>query len=213
MTGHTLLAQRKNGHMSDTEKVIKARRPAFDRESGVQKAKALFHQHGYDAVGITELTKTLNINPPSLYAAYGSKAGLFERCLELYVEEGNLPADKILIQGRPLDEAVADLFATAARLYVRSPVQRGCLVAEGMRADDPQARELACRYGEAGIQFIRNYIQQYEPVRDRELTDYVVTTLRGFSAAAATGLSKARLMAVAQMAGKAFSTLLTPAQD
>ena len=183
----------------------------FDRESGVQTAKALFHQHGYDAVGITELTKALNINPPSLYAAYGSKAGLFERCLELYVAEGNLPADKILTPGRPLNEAVADLFVTAARLYVRSPLQRGCLVAEGMRADDPQARELACRYGEAGIEFIRNYIRQYEPVRDRELSDYVVTTLRGFSSAAATGLSKARLTAVAQLAGQAFNALLTPA--
>lgn len=206
-----LLMQRKNGCMSDTEKVIKTRRRAFDRESGVQKAKALFHQHGYDAVGITELTKALNINPPSLYAAYGSKAGLFERCLELYVAEGNLPAVNILTQGRPLNEAVAELFVTAARLYARSPVQRGCLVAEGMRADDPQARELACRYGEAGIQFIRNYIRQYEPVRDRELADYVVTTLRGFSAAAATGLSKARLTAVAQLAGQAFNALLTPA--
>lgn len=181
----------------------------LDRESGVQTAKALFHQRGYDAVGITELTKTLNINPPSLYAAYGSKAGLFERCLDLYVAEGNLPADKILTPGRPLNEAVADLFMTAARLYVRSPVQRGCLVAEGMRANDPQARELASRYGKAGIQFIRNYIRQYEPARDRELSDYVVTTLRGFSAAAVTGLSKARLTAVAQLAGQAFSALLT----
>lgn len=197
--------------MSETEKIIKARRRVFDRESGVQTAKALFHQRGYDAVGITELTKTLNINPPSLYAAYGSKAGLFERCLDLYVAEGNLPADKILTQGRPLDEAVADLFMTAARLYARSPAQRGCLVAEGMRADDPQARELANRYGEAGIQFIRNYIRQYEPARDRELADYVVTTLRGFSAAAVTGLSKARLTAVAQLAGQTFRTLLTPA--
>ena len=196
--------------MSDTGKTIKAPRRVFDRESGVQTAKALFHQRGYDAVGITELTKTLNINPPSLYAAYGSKAGLFERCLGLYVTEGNLPADKILTPGRPLDEAVADLFMTAARLYARSPVQRGCLVAEGMRADDPQARELASRYGEAGIQFIRSYIRQYEPARDRELSDYVVTTLRGFSAAAVTGLSKARLSAVAQLAGQSFSALLTP---
>ena len=197
--------------MSDIEKLLKPRRRTFDRESGVQTAKALFHQHGYDAVGITELTKALNINPPSLYAAYGSKAGLFERCLELYVAEGNLPADKILTPSRPLNEAVADLFVTAARLYVRSSVQRGCLVAEGMRADDPQARELACRYGEAGIEFIRSYIRQYEPVRYRELSDYVVTTLRGFSSAAATGLSKARLTAVAQLAGQAFSALLTPA--
>ncbi|TQC70019.1 TetR/AcrR family transcriptional regulator (plasmid) [Pantoea dispersa] len=195
--------------MSEKENNVRARRRAFDREAGIKTAQALFHQRGYDAVGISELTKALHINPPSLYAAYGSKAGLFGRCLERYVREGNLPADKILIPGRPLALAIEELLIAAARLYVKSSLRRGCLVAEGMRADDQQARELANQYARPGIQFIEDYIRHSEPERAKELGDYVVTALRGFSAAAVTGLSRPRLLTVARMNGQAFTALLS----
>lgn len=42
------------------------RRPAFDREAGVAIAQVLFHEHGYDAVSIADLTQALNIKPPSI---------------------------------------------------------------------------------------------------------------------------------------------------
>ncbi|QFH87811.1 TetR/AcrR family transcriptional regulator (plasmid) [Enterobacter hormaechei] len=195
--------------MNETKKNVRTRRRAFDREAGVAIAQALFHQRGYDAVGISELTKALNINPPSLYAAYNSKAGLFGRCLARYVNEGNLPADRILIPERPLAEAIKELFITAALLYAKSPQSRGCLVAEGMRADDEQARKLANQYAKPAMLLIEEYIRQSEPKRAKELGDFVVTALRGFSAAAVTGLSRPRLLNVARMNGQAFAALLS----
>ena len=195
--------------MNEIKNNVRTRRRAFDREAGVAIAQALFHQRGYDAVGISELTKALNINPPSLYAAYNSKAGLFGRCLARYVNEGNLPADRILIPGRPLAEAIEELFITAALLYVKSPQRRGCLVAEGMRADDEQARKLAHQYAKPAMRFIEEYIRQSEPKRAKELGDFVVTALRGFSAASVTGLSRPRLLNVARMNGQAFAGLLS----
>lgn len=195
--------------MSKAADNTRTRRPAFDRAAGIEIAQILFHQRGYDAVGISELTKALNINPPSLYAAYGSKAGLFGRCLARYVAEGNLPVERILIPGRPLAGAIEELLISAARLYVKSSLRRGCLVAEGMRADDEQARQLAKQYAKPGMLFIEEYIRQSEPARSRELGDFVVTALRGFSAAAVTGLSRPRLLQVARMNGKAFAALLS----
>ncbi|HGN2550754.1 TPA: TetR/AcrR family transcriptional regulator [Pseudomonas aeruginosa] len=188
-------------------------RRAFDREAGISIAKDLFHERGYDAVGIAELTRVLGINPPSLYAAYGSKAGLYERCLAVYVEEANLPANKILTLGRPLPEAINDLLLRGAELYTKSKAKRGCMVAEGMRADDPQARALANAYGETAAHFIEHYISQTEPKRARELADYVVTTLQGLSAASRAGLSKARLLAVAKLAGQSFEMFLAPPSE
>jgi TetR/AcrR family transcriptional regulator, repressor for divergent bdcA len=183
-------------------------RRAFDRVAGVAIAKDLFHERGYDAIGIAELTRVLGINPPSLYAAYGSKAGLFERCLAVYVEEANLPADKILTPNRPLQAAIKDLLLHAAALYTKSTTKRGCMAAEGMRASDPQARALAVAYGRAAAIFIQSYISRSEPVRAQELADYVVTTLQGLSAAARAGLPKARAASVARLAGQAFEILL-----
>lgn len=186
-------------------------RRAFDREAGVAIAKDLFHERGYDAIGVAELTRALDINPPSLYAAYGSKAGLFERCLAVYVEEANLPADKILTPGRPPAAAIGDLLLHAAALYTKSKTKRGCMAAEGMRASDPQARALADAYGRAAATFIERYISQTEPQRARELADYVVTTLQGLSAAARAGLPSARAASVAKLAGRAFEMFLRTA--
>lgn len=183
-------------------------RRAFDREAGIVIAKDLFHERGYDAVGIAELTRSLGINPPSLYAAYGNKAGLFAQCLAVYVQEANLPADRILTGNRPLPREIYDLLMCAAALYTRSKTKRGCMAAEGMRANDPEARALASAYGEASATFIENYIRHVEPRRARELADYVVTTLQGLSAAARAGLPRARLLSVARLAGQAFESFL-----
>ncbi|WP_229828172.1 TetR/AcrR family transcriptional regulator [Pigmentiphaga litoralis] len=183
-------------------------RRAFDRDAGIAIAKDLFHERGYDSVGVAEITRALGINPPSLYAAYGSKAGLFGHCLAAYVEEANLPADKILTPDRQVPEAINELLLNAALLYTKSATKRGCLATEGMRADDPQARALATAHGKAAAAFIENYIAQTHPTRARELADFVVTMLQGLSAAARAGLSKPRLVSVAKLAGQGFETLL-----
>lgn len=202
------LASEVTTHSAGGSSTRKHRR-AFDREAGVIIAKDLFHERGYDAVGIAELTRALDINPPSLYAAYGSKVGLFERCLAVYVQEANLPADKILTPNRPMPDAINDLFLNAATLYTRSKAKRGCMAAEGMRSADPQARALANAYGEAAASFIERHIRQTQPQRSRELADYIVTTLQGLSASARAGMSRPRLMSVAKLAGQAFETFVT----
>jgi len=81
------------------------------------------------------------------------------------------------------------------------------MVAEAMRTTDPKAREIASKYGNSASLFIESYIAKSNPEHARELADYVITTLRGLSAAARTGLSKKRLIAVARLAGSAFHSL------
>lgn len=49
----------------------------FDPEQAIETAQHLFHSRGYDAVSVADLTKAFGINPPSFYAAFGSKLGLY----------------------------------------------------------------------------------------------------------------------------------------
>ncbi|HEY0491768.1 MAG TPA: helix-turn-helix domain-containing protein [Telluria sp.] len=207
-------AKRAAEQASDGEtKGNRALRRTFDRQAGVAVAKELFHERGFDAVGVAELTRALDINPPSLYAAYGSKAGLFERCLAMYVEEENLQADRILVAGRPLHEAVSELFVRATELYTRSQTHCGCMVAEGMRADDEQARSFAKVHGDAAAAFIECFIAQSEPEHASVLADYVVITLRGLSSSARVGMDRPRLLLAAELAGQAFQALLLLQRD
>lgn len=41
----------------------------------------LFWEHGYEATSISDLTHALEITAPSLYSAFGDKAGLFTKVL------------------------------------------------------------------------------------------------------------------------------------
>lgn len=181
------------------------RRPAFDREQGIAISQVLFHQRGFDAVSLSDLTEAMDIKPPSFYAAYGSKAELFERAMHRYAKENALPVDKLLTLDRPPADALASLLVAAAKQYAGDNTLRGCLITEGMRADDPIARNMAENLGEAGIQKIRRYLDQVSPEAAQALTDYLLITLRGLSAAACSGISPMRLVAVAQIAGKAIA--------
>lgn len=178
------------------------RRSAFDREQGIAIAQALFHQRGFDAVSLTDLTEAINIKPPSFYAAYGSKAKLFERAMHRYAAENALPIDRLLTPERPLAEALTSLLIAAAQQYGRDSALRGCLITEGLRADDPVARNMAEKFGDAGIQAIRGYLDQVCPDAAQTLADYILITLRGLSAAACSGMSSERLVNVARIAGR-----------
>ena len=183
-------------------------RRTFDRIKGIAVAKSLFHQCGFDAVGIAKLTKALDINPPSLYAAYGSKADLFELAIEAYIAENNLPVNEILAPERDTSDALKELIHQAASLYVRSETERGCMVAEGMRAADQKARMISNYYCELSREFIKNFIIQKHPEKAEELADYVVVSLQGLSAAAFAGLPTSRILTVAELAGISISSLI-----
>ena len=181
------------------------RKPAFDRERGLEISEALFHARGYDAVSISDLTKALDIVPPSLYAAYGSKLALFERALTHYVKTSALPLEEILASGGSPADVLTALFVAAAEHYTRDPARRGCLVTEAMRADDPEAAAIASALAANGSAAIAAYVRAHAPEGDADrITDYVLLTLRGISSYACLGYPGTKLIECAKVAGRAL---------
>lgn len=181
------------------------RRPAFDRERGVEIAQALFHARGYDAVGIAELTHALDIVPPSLYAAYGSKLALFERTLQRYAEQNALPLEQLLASDAHPVDVLTNVLVEAARQYTQDVARRGCMVTEAMRADDPQAAAAAAALAEPGIAAIRTYVRKFlSPSKAERVADYMLLTLRGISSYACLGTSQAKLVNCAKVAAHAL---------
>lgn len=180
----------------------------FDPEQAIETAQHLFHSQGYDAVSVADLTKAFGINPPSFYAAFGSKLGLYTRVLERYSHTGAIPFTELLRHDRPVVQCLMDVLHDAAKRYVNDPAAAGCLVLEGIHCNDRPAREAASELHAAAEETIRAYIAQYYPHEAVRLTDFISTLMAGLSAKARAGDSLARLQETVRLAGLALAPLL-----
>jgi TetR/AcrR family transcriptional repressor for divergent bdcA len=178
---------------------------SFDIEEAVDRAVKLFHRRGYDAVGVAELGSELGIKPPSFYAAFGSKAGLFEQALERYTASKSNVFSNALLKGGSVTEVIERTLLEAARLYPERDGAAGCLVIDGTRnSADPEARALTAALKEAGRTRIRDFIATEFPARADELADLVTIALSGMSSAARDGAKASTLKAFAEAASRAF---------
>ena len=189
--------------MSDKESCVTRGRPrGFCVDQAVATAAALFRARGYDGVGVAELAAAIGINPPSLYAAFGSKRGLFERALDFYEGgEGRFLNDALAAPGSA--EAVAERVLTGAVPVFASG---GCLVLEGaLNCSDADAEALTTARRRAAREAIRVRFAENDPERADLLADYLMTSLRGLCAAAREGVPAERLRAIAEIAARAVS--------
>jgi TetR/AcrR family transcriptional regulator, transcriptional repressor for nem operon len=64
---------------------IRIARPRIvELDEVVVAAMACFREHGYDATSVRDLELATGLKAPSIYKAFGSKAGLFEAALDRY---------------------------------------------------------------------------------------------------------------------------------
>jgi len=192
-----------------TKESSKRGRPrGFDLDQALATAQALFHQRGYDGVGVAELSKAIGITAPSLYSAFGSKRGLFERVLERYVAQNGGWIPEILAQD-DLAAAIAALFAQAATNYAKNAECPGCLALDGTRnCTDEQACAVSATYHRATWQLIRDRVVQDAPDQADALANYVVTILVGLSGSARDGMGQAALSRSGTIAAAGFAQQL-----
>ena len=64
---------------------VRGRPRGFDRDAALKRAMEVFWSRGYEGAQLVDLTKAMGINPPSFYAAFGSKEDAFCEAVDLYV--------------------------------------------------------------------------------------------------------------------------------
>ncbi len=65
------------------------RRPTFDRNDLIERARDVFWQQGWAGTSLKDLERILDLRPGSFYAAFGSKEALYELALDTYAQEGH----------------------------------------------------------------------------------------------------------------------------
>ena len=192
-------------------KPLRGRPRTFDPEAAVETALALFHERGYDAVGVAELSQATGVKPPSLYAAFGSKQGLFERAVALYLSREGAVIQAALAEEGSAEEVIARLFVRAAEAYSADPGRPGCLVLDGTRnSTDSAVCDFTASLKSASRQAITDRIrcdfpEQDYPGRAERLADFVGVVLAGLSAAARDGMPREALIGAATLAAAGVS--------
>jgi TetR/AcrR family transcriptional regulator, copper-responsive repressor len=163
---------------------------AFDREAALDKAMRLFWDRGYDATSISDLSASMGINPPSLYAAFGDKKRLFAEAVERYQSGPGSFAKAALDRGGPARKVIATLLIDAAHAFSDPAYPHGCMVVLSAtncaKEADDVAEELRQRRI-ASETAIRDRIRR--AAEDGELADADPEALASFFTAIFQGMS------------------------
>lgn len=115
-----------------------ARPRAFDESFVVAKATQLFWEQGYRRTTPQNLLEITGLSKSSLYATFGSKQGLFELCLEQYVQSQETLLRKVLSLSS-LQEALARYYAGIITMITNKEGPSVCLVASSAIEIDDDA--------------------------------------------------------------------------
>ena len=191
--------------MINMETVRPRRKPgrplSFDRERALHSAMLLFWRHGYEATSLADLTAAMGVTPPSLYAAFGDKKGLFRAAVRRYLAGPVTSAT--IIADAPDARAAAGLLRAAVLGFTGDDTPKGCLLATGAISCSAQAADLqdelaAIRGGiEAALRarIVADGLPEAEA-----LAAHVMAVIQGLSTLARDGAPRARLLAVTGVA-------------
>jgi AcrR family transcriptional regulator len=105
-----------------------ARPREFDEHQVIAAAKEVFWRYGYDATGLDSLERATHLSRSSVYAAFGSKQGLFEAAMREYDDtfiESVL--GRVEASGAGPSDAQR-FFADIGSLFRGDLADRGCLI-------------------------------------------------------------------------------------
>ena len=185
----------------------------FDMETALDEAMEVFWRHGYEGATVAELTGAMGINPPSLYAAFGSKEGLLKAALDRYSQKRDVFMCEVL--GAPTArEAVERMLLRLADLQTDPQNPPGCLLVAGGLACGAGAEnvpfELALRRAQSEEQLRRRFVRAKDEgdlAADADpaaLARFLSAVIAGMGVLASSGANRDELREIARVSLKAF---------
>lgn len=180
----------------------KGRPRAFDPDQAVAAALPLFMEKGFDGATFGELIAAMGINPPSFYAAFGSKEQLFQRVVDLYAEQGAPIMEEALAQPTAL-AVIERLLRLTADAHTDPTRPAGCLFVQGaLCSGDKSANireDLRARRSLIGP-MLEARLRQARETGDRTVTGdpshvalFVSTVIQGLAVQATSGSDRKAL--------------------
>ena len=190
-----------------TKALPRGRPRQFDKQEAIRQALNLFWERGYEGVTTADLTRAMGIRSPSLYLAFGDKAGVFRAAIELYALEWDRLGSRISVA--PSFSAVLEILSANAvdRFPKASCRPGGCFFLTGPSGARPEHRSLeaivvGCRKRFLDL-LVRRATEAVEhgelgsDVDPRGLGRFILATLQGMAIQARDGAVQSELRSIA----------------
>lgn len=176
---------------------------SFDRDQVLEKAMHLFWQRGYEGTTLGQLTAAMGIAAPSLYAAFGSKEGLYREALDRYSSLPALFDLRVIDRSGNLQDVMSVLLYQALDLMIGSE-GRGCMITTGMVSGLAEhasvARDLKTRRENFRAELMERF-SSFLPSRQAAAhAAYLMAILQGLSTQARDGATAEQLRDIVGMA-------------
>jgi AcrR family transcriptional regulator len=201
------------GMKSEIAAAPRGRPRAFDPEAALDRAMHVFWAKGYEGASLSDLTRAMRINRPSLYAAFGNKEELFLKVLDRYAN-GPLAYFRKALAAPKAREVIEQILLGAADMAGDPSIPPGCLMVQGALACGDSAgsvqKEVAARRAASEVALHRRLQRakregDLSPQADpAELARYIMTVLQGMAVQGANGATRDQLRRVARTALRAW---------
>jgi AcrR family transcriptional regulator len=182
---------------------------SFCKEEALDKAMTVFWRQGYEGASMADLTRAMGINPPSLYACFGSKEDLFKAVLERYDQRRNSFMEEVV--GAPTVAQVAETFLMGVAAFASDTSGKtppGCLMLQGgLSCGDTTIPDTLARHRAEKEAMLRARFEQAKKegelaknIDAASLARYLMVMSNGICVQAAAGATLKELREVAAIA-------------
>ncbi|MEU7819567.1 TetR/AcrR family transcriptional regulator [Catellatospora sp. NPDC049133] len=181
----------------------------FDLDRVLGAALDVFWAKGYEGTTMADLTVATGLKPGSVYAAFGSKAGMFSQVLDRY-EESVFQYARDAVRERTVREVVRHWLEGVARATTGPDTPPGCLLVHGaLAAGDGAAaiRAELARRRDSGEQLLVTRLERARAEGDlpasvdpQAAAGFVFALSSGLAVDAAGGADRERLLRTVELA-------------
>jgi AcrR family transcriptional regulator len=196
---------------------VRGRPRKFDRTEALEQAMEVFWQHGFEGSSLTDLTRAMGINSPSLYAAFGSKEALYLEAVHRFSETAAAGTIRALIDAPTLREGLASMLNASIGCSTQQGRPQGCMIALGATHCAPENERIRMELKEMRRTLQDTLRLKFETAiadgllpRDADpssLAAYYATVVNGLSIQARDGATREELTAVVAHAQAAFDRI------
>ncbi|GAA4258669.1 TetR/AcrR family transcriptional regulator [Dactylosporangium darangshiense] len=179
----------------------------FDRDTVLERAMLAFWAHGYEATSVADLTAAMGITPPSLYAAFGDKKGLFREAVRHYQRTFGGDPGQALDAAAEVREGVRGMLLVIARVYTDPAHPRGCLVISAATNCTPADADVEAELRElrnANVAALARRLADGGVPGAEAFARYLGAVIQGMSQQARDGATKGDLEQIAEAALRAW---------